>query len=99
MKVHKTGTDKIVGHLSMEISRITKSITDRGASVTLKIIRRHYQRSPLAQGGLEVPCEVTVTMRGSVVKHLLLTRYENLLKELYIEPNNEEIVRTFLSSE
>ena len=51
---------------------------------------------PVVVGGLEVPYEVTVTISGSVVNHLL-TRYEKLLNELYIEPKNKEIVRTFLS--
>ena len=47
--------------------------------------------------GLKLPCDVTITMIGSVVNHLLLTRYELLLKELYIEPKDKEIVGTFLS--
>ena len=57
----------------------------------------HFRRSSLVQDGLEVPCEVTITMIGSFVNHLLLTRYESLFKELYIEPEDEEIVDTFLS--
>ena len=97
MKVCKPDSDEIVGHLPMEISRITKFIADRVVKCTLKICEMHYRRSPLVQGGLEVPCEVTITMIGSVVNHLLLTRYESLLKELYIEPKDEEIVSTFLS--
>ena len=52
----------------------------------------HFRRSSLVQDGLEVPCEVTITMIGSFVNHLLLTRYESLL-----EPEDEEIVDTFLS--
>ena len=36
-------------------------------------------------------------MSGSVVNNLLLTRYEKLLNELCIKPENEEIVVTFLS--
>ena len=36
-------------------------------------------------------------MSGSVVNNLLLTRYEKLLNELCIKPENEEIVGTFLS--
>ena len=51
----------------------------------------------LVQSGLEVPCEVTVRRIGSDVNHLLLTWYEKLLNELYVEPKNEEIVETFLS--
>ena len=97
MKVCKSGTDEIVGHLPMEKGRITKFIMDRGASATLSVKWKHYWRSSLIQGGLEVPCEVTVTMSGSVVNNLLLTRYEKLLNELYIKPENEEIVGTFFS--
>ena len=97
MKVCKPDSDEIVGHLPMEISRITKFIVDRGGKCTLKIRGMHYRRSPLVQGGLEVPCEVTITMIGSVVNHLLLTRYESLLNKLYIEPKDEEIVGTFVS--
>ena len=51
----------------------------------------------LVQVGLEVPCEVTVTMSKSVANHLLLTQYEKLLNELFIEPKNKEIFWTFLS--
>ena len=94
MKVCKSDSDEIVWHLPMEISRITNFIVNRGAKCTLKIRVIHYRRSLLVQGGLEVPCEVSITMIGSVVNHLLLTRYESLLKELYIEPKDEEIVST-----
>ena len=79
----------------MEISRITKFIEDRGAKISLKIRGRHYRRSPLIQGGLEVPCDVTITMVRSVVNHLLLTRYEPLLKEFYLEQKEEKIIATF----
>ena len=82
MKVCKLNSDEMVGHLPMEISRITKFIEDRGAKTSLKIRGRHYRRSPLIQ---------------SVVNHLLLTRYEALLKEFYLKPKEEEIIWTFLS--
>ena len=58
---------------------------------------KHYRRSPLIQGGLEVPCLVTVTMPRSIMNHLLIAQYEKLLGELYLEPKDEEIMRTFLS--
>ena len=41
--------------------------------------------------------DVTISMIGSVVNHLLLAKYESLLKELYVEPKDGEIVGTFLS--
>ena len=97
MKICKPDSNEIVGHLPMEISRITKFILDRGAVCTIKIRGKHYRRSPLVQGGLEIPCDVTISMIGSVVSHLLLAKYESLLKELYLEPKDEEMVGTFLS--
>ena len=80
----------------MEISRITKFILQRGARVQATVTGKHYQRSPLIQGGLEVPCLVTVTIPGSIMNHLLIARYEKLLGELYLEPKDEEIMGTFL---
>ena len=86
---------EIVGHLPMEISRITKFIINRGAQVAVKICGRHYRRSPLVQGGLEVPCEIKITMVRSIINHHLLVRYESLLKELYIEPKDEKLSVNF----
>ena len=36
-------------------------------------------------------------MVGSIINHHFLVQYEPLLKELYIEPKDEEIIGTFLS--
>ena len=36
-------------------------------------------------------------MVGSIINHYLLLWYESLLKELYVEPKDEEIISTFLS--
>ena len=47
---------------------------------------------------LEVQCEVAIALIKSVVNHLLLARYESLLKEIYIESKDEKIGCTFLSS-
>ena len=92
MKVCKSGTDEIADRLAMQTSRITKFLMAGGLSVTLEIIGKYHQRSNLVQGGFEGPCEMTIMMSRSVVSHLLLTRYEKMLHELYIEPKNEEIV-------
>ena len=88
---------EIAGHLPMEICQITKFIINRGAQVAVKIRGRHYRRSRLVQGGLEVPFEIKITMVGSIINHHLLVRCESLLKELHIETKDEEIIRTFLS--
>ena len=87
-----------MGHLPMDISRITKFILQRGARVQATVNGKHYRRSPLIQGGLEVPCLVTVTMPRSIMNHLLIAQYEKLLGELYLEPKDEEIMGTLLST-
>ena len=80
----------------MEISRIIEFILQRGARVLATVTGKHYPRIPLIQGGLQVPCLVTVTMPGSIMNHLSIARYEKLLGELYLEPKDEEIMGTFL---
>ena len=87
----------VVSHLPMEISRITKFILQRGARVQPTVTGKHYWRSCLIQGGLEVPCLVTITMPGSIMNHLLIAWYEKLLGELYLELKDKEIMWTFLS--
>ena len=86
-----------VGHLRMEISRITKFILQRDARVQVMVIGKHYRLSSLIQGGFETPCLATVTMPGSIMNRLLIAWYEKLLGELYLEPKDEEIMGTFLS--
>ena len=98
IKVCKSNNaQSVVGHLPMEISRITKFILQKGAGVQATVTGKPYRVSPLIQGGLEVLCLVTVTVPGSIMNHLLIARYETLLGELYLEPKDEEIMGTFLS--
>ena len=98
IKVCKSNNaQSVVGHLPMEISRITKFILQRGARVQATVTGKHYRRSPLIQGGLEVSCLAIFAMPRSIMNHLLIAQYEKLLGELYLEPKDEEIMRTFLS--
>ena len=71
-----------VGHLPTEISRPAKYLLDRGATVKAVITCLYYCRSPLFQGGLEIPCSVAVSMPGAIRNHLLLDQYRELLTEL-----------------
>ena len=52
----------VVGHLPREISRFTRFIILHGATVKVKVSDTKYRRSPLIQGGLEIPVEVEVQM-------------------------------------
>ena len=60
--------NRTVGHLPMEISRATKFLLDRNAIVTTQLRSSRFRRSPLVQGGLEIPCTATVEMIDTVTK-------------------------------
>lgn len=96
IKVCELGNDKPVGHLPKEIARVTKFLLDRGASMTSTLTSVHYRRSPLVQGGLEIPCKITVTLPGTVSNLLVLGRYQQLVEALYTEPKEEVILGSFL---
>ena len=95
IKTEKDG--RIVGHLPREISRPTKFLIDRGAKVIARITSNHYRKSPLFQGGLEVKCLVTVILPATVRGHLLLSNYEEMVKQLYTEPKEETIMGSYLT--
>ena len=86
-----------VGHLPREISRSTKYLLDRGATVKAVITCSYYRRSPLFQGGLEIPCLVTVSMPGAIQNNLLLDRQRELVTELYCEPKDDIAIGNILS--
>ena len=86
---------QIVGHLPREISRPTKFLLDRGAKVTAQLTGTHYRRSPLFQGGLQIPCLVTVTIPGSIKGHMLIQRYQQMVEEL-LRSERRRIMESFL---
>ena len=73
----------------MEISRVTKFLLDRVASVFAKLSSTNYRRFPLVQGGSEILCIVTVSMLGTIVNQLLKEKYKQLVEILYTEPKEE----------
>ena len=54
----------VVGHLPPEVSRLTfiYFVISHGAKVFCKVVEVNHRRSPLIQGGLEIPIKVTVEM-------------------------------------
>ena len=97
VKIVRALENATVGHLPTEISQATKYLLDRGATVKAVITCSYYRRSPLFQGGLEIPCSVTVSMPGTIRDNLLLDRYRELVTELYGDPKDEIIIGNFLS--
>ena len=83
---------KIVGHLPMEISRSAKYLLDRGAVFTVEVTSTNYLRSPLIQGGLEIPTKLTAMMPGTLKDRLLMGKYNEIVNERYAEPKDEEVL-------
>ena len=75
---------------------MTKFLLDRGAVAQATLSVTHYRRSPLVQGGLEIPCKVSVKMPGTMKNHLQMDRYLELVRSLYTEPKNEVVLGSFL---
>ena len=92
------GSGKTVGHLPREISRATKFLLDRGATVNAKLSSEHYRKSPSFQGGLEIACIITVTMPGAVRNHMVIERYKEIVERLYCEPKNVVVIGCFLEN-
>ena len=54
--------------------------------MSAKIVAVNHRRSPLVQGGLEIPVEVTVEMDFSEDNKISILKYEALVNERYKEP-------------
>ena len=78
--------ESTVGHLPREISRLTRFIMLHGAIVVVKVLDTHHRRSPLVQGGLEIPIQVIVKMDYSPQNKDALFKYEPLVEQYYKEP-------------
>ena len=96
-KFCEAGKEEKIGHIAMEISRVTKCFMDRGATVTAQLTGVHYQGLPLlVQRGLETPCQITVTISGTVSNLLCIEKYKEIVTDRFIEPKNEEIMGSFI---
>ena len=49
-----------------------------GASVSCKVIDVNHRRSPLVQGGLEIPCKITVMMKFSQENVCAMAEYTRI---------------------
>ena len=78
-------TKKLPSRLT-EVSRYTYYIILHGAKVTATVMDTHHRRSPLVQGGLEIPIQVTVEMDLTEKNRQCLDKYETLVGEKYKEP-------------
>ena len=87
----------IVGHLPMEISHPTKCLLDRGARITATLTSTSYYASPLAQGGLEIPCLLKIFMPRTVKNTQIISMYEKMIETLYQEKDGRPVVGSILN--
>ena len=59
-----------------------------GGRVSCQVTDTHHRRSPLVQGGLEIPIRVTVTRKLGESNVCEINKYEELVNEHYKEPEN-----------
>ena len=53
------GKKRIVGHIPREISRVLSYFIAHGGEAKC-VVKGERQHSPLPQGGLEIPCSITL---------------------------------------
>ena len=81
----------------MELSRISKFILDKGAKIEVKLHKTRYRRSPVIQGGLEIPCDLVIRIPKTMESGELLKKYLKLFKNCYEEQQEIVILGTFFS--
>lgn len=97
IKICSRGSNsRTVGHLPMEISRPTKFLLLRGAKIVARLTSTSYRRSPLMQGGLEIPCSVTVFMSLTLKNKEIIKLYKDMIDAHYTEPDETAVVGSFL---
>ena len=79
--------DCTIGHLSREISRIIRLFLMRGGVVSVEIMDKNYRRSPLVQGGLEIPVKLIAEIDASEKNEAIMERLKQLISENYREPD------------
>ena len=82
--------DSTVGHLPREISRATRFFLLRGGVVCAKVIEKNHRRSPLVQGGLKIPVQVTAEMDLTERNEAILEKYDQIVVSNYIEPGMDD---------
>ena len=73
------GSYSTVGHIPRELSRILSHFMNHGGEITCEVTGQR-QRSPLTQGGLEIPC--SICLRG---KKKLVKKAETLISEIVVK--------------
>ena len=88
---------KIVGHLPLEISRLTTYLLDRGARVTATLTSTSYYAYSLVQGGLEIPCLIKVYMPRTVRNKQIIQMQDEMIDALYQEKDGRPVIGSIMN--
>ena len=91
IKTCESASGKIVRYLPMEISRPTKFLLQRRAVIKVTLSSTNYRKSPLVQGGLEIPCRVSVSMPAMLKNRQIIEKFKDMVGVLYDEPDDIEV--------
>ena len=58
-----------------------------GVAFTAEVINTTHRRSPLAQGGLQIPVKVVIEIEATAKKRLIIDKYKELVLANYKEPD------------
>ena len=75
----------------MEISRPTKFLLDRAATMFVDLTSTNYCVSPLVQGGFEIPCIVRILMAPTVKNRQIVDIYKDIVDLHYDARENDSI--------
>ena len=82
IKVGQNGSRTVVGHIPRELSSLLFHFLAHGGDISCEVTGPR-KRSPLSQGGLEIPCYLT--LRG---KKKLIAKAETLVSQVLATKDN-----------
>ena len=78
--------ETLVGHIPREISRFCCYFVRYGGAFTARVRQTKFRRSPLPQGGLEIPISLRIWQADS--SNSVYEKMKKFFKEYYLEPED-----------
>ena len=88
-----------MGHIPREFSRHIWFALNMGATVTGKVISERYRPSPLLQGGLEIPIEISVEWENETALRILAEKVRPLENKMEYNDESKEILKEILGED
>ena len=67
-----------------------------GSGRTVGHLPMEISRSPLVQGGLEIPCQVSISMPATCKNNQIIEKFKEIVDVLYVEPDGSAVIGSFL---